>query len=288
MQEFIAENRLLMIVIFTALAFSVSFLLFYRLGSEFFLIYRKNFLKTVDKGFRDSLIYLDPGQVFTITIIALSITTPILMYFTSVSSSIVGIVLILLAPKFVLDRVKKNRAEEFIKQLPDALTSMSASLRSGLNLMKALNQVVKNQPDPIASEFAQVIVEYRVGKDLNDSLNELAKRLEKDELILLNSSIKISREVGGNLADTLDSLAGTLREKTKVEGKVKALTAMGKAQGMLAIVLPFVVGYVFYKIEPDTMIRLFTTTLGLWCLFAMLFMMALAWLSITRITRIDI
>lgn len=288
MQEFIAENRLLMGVVLTTIAFSFSFLLFYRIGTEFFNIYRRNFLETVDKGFRDSLIYLDPTQVFTLTIVALAISTPLLMYFTSVTTTLIGVVIVLLAPKFVLDRVKKSRAEQFIKQLPDALTSISASLRSGLNLMKALNQVVKNQPDPIAAEFAQVIVEYRVGKDLNESLEELARRLDKDELILLNSSIKISREIGGNLADTLDSLATTLREKTKVEGKIRALTAMGKAQGMLAIGLPFVVGYVFYKIEPETMIRLFTTTLGLWILFAMLAMMGVAWVTITRITRIDI
>lgn len=288
MQEFISDNRLLMGVVFTTFAFSLSFLLFYRIGSEFFNIYKRNFLETVDKGFRDSLIYLDPTQVFTLTIVALAISTPLLMYFTSITTTLIGVAVVLLAPKFILDRVKKSRADEFIKQLPDALTSMSASLRSGLNLMKALNQVVKNQPDPIAAEFAQVIVEYRVGKDLNESLEELARRLSKDELILLNSSIKISREIGGNLADTLDSLASTLREKSKVEGKVRALTAMGKAQGMLSIGLPFVVGYVFYKIEPDTMVRLFTTTLGLWILFAMLAMMGVAWVTITRITRIDI
>lgn len=268
--------------------FAASFFVVYRVGGELFSIYRKNFIQTVDKGFRDTLIYLDAGQVFSLTLVSVAVLGPILFYLTSPIVSVACIAGLLVAPRFYINRIKEKRAEAFIKQLPDALASMSGSLRAGLNLIKALNQVVKNQPEPIKSEFAQVIVEYRVGKDLNESFAELAKRIEREELVLLNSSIRIAREVGGNLADTLDAIAHTLREKAKVEGKVRALTSMGRAQGMVAVALPLVVGFFVFQIEPRSMSKLFTTSIGLWWIGIMGGMMFAAWMWIKRIVRIEV
>lgn len=284
----ILQNKFLLIAGLTVLSFSMSFFLFYRIGTEVFKIYKRNFIRTVDKGFRDALIYLDPGQVFTLTVVFVVIATPILIYYTSLITTVIGVGVVLIAPKIVLDRIKKKRAEQFVHQLPDALASISASLRAGLNLMKAFNQVVKNQPNPLSAEFAQVMVEYRVGKDLIESLDELHKRVGRDELVLMNCGIKISREIGGNLADTLDTLASTLREKARVEGKIRALTSMGRSQAIVAMGLPVAVGYFMYKIEPDTMIRLFTTTAGMWWLGAMGFLMVVAWVLIRKIINVDI
>ena len=161
-------------------------------------------------------------------------------------------------------------------------------MRSGLNLVKSIQQVVKNQPNPIAQEFAQIMVEYRVGNDLNDSLDQLADRIGRSEVVLMNSAIKISRAVGGNLADTLDILAKTLREKSKVEGKIKALTSMGKAQGRLATAFPIFMGYVFYKLEPQAMGLLFTSTLGHIWLGCMVGMAVLGSIFIKKVVTVDV
>ena len=184
--------------------------------------------------------------------------------------------------------MKKRRSDEFIEQLPDALSSISSSLRSGLNLVKSFQQVVKNQPQPLAQEFAQVLVEYRVGTDLNDSLDDLAKRIDRQDILLMNSAIKISRSVGGNLAETLETLSKTLREKSKVEGKIKALTSMGQAQGTLATFFPVFIGYVFYKIEPAAMGMMFTTVLGWICLAIMFVMILMAYFMIQKIVNVDV
>ena len=149
-------------------------------------------------------------------------------------------------------------------------------------------QVAKNQPQPLAQEFTQVLVEYRVGSDLNESLDALAKRIGRDDLLLMNSAIKISRTVGGNLADTLEVLSRTLREKSKVEGKIRALTSMGKAQGTLATFFPVFIGYVFYKIEPEAMSMLFTTNLGLIWLGVMITMSVMAFFMIQKIVNVDV
>jgi len=104
----------------------------------------------------------------------------------------------------------------------------------------------------------------------------------------MNSAIKISRAVGGNLADTLETLSKTLREKSKVEGKINALTSMGKAQGTMATLFPVFIGYVFYKIEPEAMAMLFTSRLGLIWLGVMVGMALMAYLMIRKIVTVDI
>jgi tight adherence protein B len=119
-------------------------------------------------------------------------------------------------------------------------------------------------------------------------LDQLAKRIDRQDILLMNSAVKISRAVGGNLAETLDTLSKTLREKSKVEGKIKALTSMGQAQGTLATFFPVFIGYVFYKIEPEAMSKLFTSYLGYIWLAIMCTMAVLAYFMIRKIVTVDI
>ena len=253
-----------------------------------FKMYHRNFYQQVDKGLRDVVVMMEPGQVFTLTLTAAFVIVPLVFWLANIVFALAAAIVIFVAPSMVLKVMKKRRSDDFLEQLPDALSSIASSLRSGLNLVKAFQQVAKNQPQPLAQEFTQVLVEYRVGNDLNDSLDELAKRIGRDDLLLMNSAIKISRTVGGNLADTLEVLSKTLREKSKVEGKIRALTSMGKAQGTLATFFPVFVGYVFYKMEPASMSLLFTTKLGFIFLGLMIAMMAMAYFMIQKIVNVDV
>lgn len=255
---------------------------------QVFKLYQRRFYLQVDKGLRDVLVLLEPSQIFTFTLVAALIFVPIVLFLSNIVFSIIVAVIIFVTPSIILKIMKRKRSDEFIEQLPDALSSISSSLRSGLNLVKSFQQVVKNQPQPLAQEFAQVLVEYRVGTDLNDSLDQLAKRIDRQDIMLMNSAIKISRSVGGNLAETLDTLSKTLREKSKVEGKIKALTSMGQAQGTLATFFPVFIGYVFYKIEPEAMSKLFTSYLGFIWLAIMITMGVMAYFMIRKIVTVDI
>ncbi|MVF12528.1 hypothetical protein FT643_10285 [Ketobacter sp. MCCC 1A13808] len=257
-------------------------------SQQIFKLYQKKFYLQVDKGLRDVLVLLEPSQIFTFTLVSTLIVVPLVFIFSNVVFSVIAAIVIFVTPSMVLKIMKKRRSDDFIEQLPDALSSISSSLRSGLNLVKSFQQVVKNQPQPLAQEFAQVLVEYRVGTDLNDSLDELAKRIDRQDIMLMNSAIKISRSVGGNLAETLDTLSKTLREKAKVEGKINALTSMGQAQGTLATFFPVFIGYVFYKIEPEAMSKLFTSYLGYIWLAIMCTMAVMAYFMIRKIVTVDI
>ena len=281
------QSQLVSFVLIGVAFFCVTWVLS-NVARQLFSLYQKNFYQQVDKGLRDVVVMMEPGQIFTVTLIAAIVFVPLVFWITNIVLAMTLAVIIFVAPTFVLKVMKKRRSDDFVDQLPDALSSISSSLRSGLNLVKAFQQVAKNQPQPLAQEFTQVLVEYRVGSDLNESLDALAKRIGRDDLLLMNSAIKISRTVGGNLADTLEVLSRTLREKSKVEGKIRALTSMGKAQGTLATFFPVFIGYEFYKIEPEAMSMLFTTNLGLIWLGVMITMSVMAFFMIQKIVNVDV
>lgn len=284
----VRQNHEVIIFVVTVICFTCLFFIVATFGRQLFWLYRRNFFTQVDKNLRDALILMEPGQVFIYTLIAASVIGPLVFFTVNLFIAVASMAIILVLPPIILARIKERRADQFVKQLPDALGALSSSLRSGLNLVKALQQIVKNQPNPIAQEFAQVLVEYRIGTDLNDSFDSLAKRMNRQEIILMNSAIKISRAVGGNLAETFDILASTLREKSKVEGKIKALTSMGRAQGQLATFFPVFIGYVFYKLEPESMALLFTTKLGWIWLGLMVGMAICASILINKVVTVDV
>lgn len=280
-------SEFLIFILIAVTVFCVLWVLI-NISQQLFKAYQRRMYLQVDKGLRDVLVMLNPEQIVTFTLVAVLIIVPIVFVFTNVVFSVIVGVIILITPTAILRVMKKRRTDEFVSQLPDALSALSSSLRSGMNLIKSFQQVVKNQPNPLAQEFSQVLVEYRVGTDLNDSLDELSRRIDRQDVLLMNSAIKISRTVGGNLADTLDTLSRTLREKSKVEGKILALTSMGKSQGIMATLFPVVIGYMFYKIEPEATSLLFTTQLGFIFLGLMVALMITAYFVIQKIVDVDI
>ncbi|MBL4623546.1 MAG: type II secretion system F family protein [Flavobacteriales bacterium] len=287
-RSFLFENIEIFIFILTTVFCISAFFLINSVGRDVFGLYKRRFYFQVDKGLRDVVVLIEPSQVFTITIILAVFLGPLIFLITNlvIALSVVGV--ILFAPPIILNVMKEKRSDKFIKQLPDALSAIASSMSSGLNLIKSLQQVVKNQPEPIAQEFAQVMTENRVGHDLNDSLDDLAERIGRQDVVLMNSAIKISRAVGGNLGETLNILSRTLREKSKVEGKVRALTSMGKAQGNLAMGFPVFMGYVFFKLEPQAMNLLFTSKLGWIWLGIMGAMAVMGAVLIKKVVTIDI
>ena len=271
-------------ILTSALAGVVLCLVIYQLSK----IYQQTFLIELDQGLQDILLYMDPRQLFNALLLSLVILFPVSLYLFNITITILLAGALLISPKIILPILRKKRHKRISEQLPDTLAAMSTAMRSGLNLVQALQQIVKNQPPPISQEFAQVLLEYRVGQDLEDSMDAFHKRVPTDELLLINSAIKISRKVGGNLSETFEILAETIREKMKIEGRIKALTAMGKAQGWVAVVFPLFMGYAFYKFEPVAMSKLFTT-LGGWIWISIMFVMIMiAVILIRKIVEIDV
>jgi len=266
----------------------VAFLLTVKYGRHLFHLYTTQFIHRVDDKLKKSFIESSPVRLLLLSFGFTAILVFSFSIFLGVIGVLIGLVLGLLAPWFYQYLVRRKRKKQFIYQLPDALSSLAASMRAGGSLVKGIEMLALRQPEPLSQEFALIVAENRVGRELEESLESLTKRLNCKELELLTTSITIARNVGGNLADTLDILADTLREKAQIEGKIEALTATGRAQGWVISLLPFGVGVALYLQKPEAMLVLVYEPWGWVVLAVITLMMTLAVWMIYKIVNIDV
>lgn len=156
----------------------------------------------------------------------------------------------LVLPTIVIKRLDVNRKTKFQTQLVDALMILSSSLKGGLSLLQSIETLVEEMSAPISQEFALVLRENKMGIPLDESLEGLNKRMKSEELNLITTAISVARETGGNLPQTFTQLIHTIREKTKLMGKIKTLTTQGRLQGAIMSILPIGFAGVVYSLNP--------------------------------------
>ena len=150
-----------------------------------------------------------------------------------------------LGAKLLLKFRAGRRQAAFADQLDDSLQLMAGSLRAGHSLLRAVDSVSQEAAAPTSEEFSRIVNETRVGRDLNDALDEVAARMGSDDFVWVAQAIAIHREVGGNLAEVLDAVGHTIRERNAIRRQVKALSAEGKLSAIVLMALPFgVIGFI--------------------------------------------
>jgi tight adherence protein B len=194
----------------------------------------------------------------------------------------------LTVPKKYLKRMRRKRIETLEQQLPDALLMMSGVLRAGASFPTALEAVVQETTAPISQEFDLLMREIRLGIDLDIAMHNVEKRIPIPDFLMMTAAVTIARDVGGNLAEALESVARTLREKLQMEGKIKALTSQGRMQGIVMTCLPLFLMLVLRFMEPKAMAPLFNEPVGWGTLAVIGVMECLGYLSIKKITNIDV
>lgn len=240
-------------------------------------------------GLRDMFIAVDPQKLFYYNMAALFIVPGLLWGFTENAVLVVGaVVIIIIFPKLYVRWLKKHRFDQFEKQLPDALLMVSGAMRAGASLTVAMESMVKEQKPPLSQEFDLLLREQRVGVDFDTALKNMEKRLPIQDFIMVVSGMRISREVGGNLADILETLADTLRMKHQMEGKIKALTAQGKMQGLVMTSLPLFLMFILTHMEPEAMAPLYDTLVGWATLSVIAVMEVIGYVAIQKIVSIDV
>jgi tight adherence protein B len=161
---------------------------------------------------------------------------------------LMGLVLASVVPfgaKLLLKFKAGRRQAAFADQLDDSLQLMAGSLRAGHSLLRAVDSVSSEAAAPTSEEFSRIVNETRVGRDLNDALDEVAARMGSDDFVWVAQAIAIHREVGGNLAEVLDAVGHTIRERNAIRRQVKALSAEGKLSAIVLMALPFgVTGFI--------------------------------------------
>ena len=158
-------------------------------------------------------------------------------------------------------RIARRRVA-FADQLPDVLQLIASALRSGFSLPQALDAVVREDNQPIAGEFSRALGEARLGGDLEDGLEAVASRMESDDLHWTVLAIRIQQGVGGNLAEVLLTIAGTIRERAFLRRHIRALSAEGRLSAYILIALPLLVGTWLFVTDPQYMRPLYTTHIG--------------------------
>ncbi len=240
-------------------------------------------------GLRDMFIAVDPQKLFYYNMAALFIVPGLLWGFTGNAVLVAGAaIFIIIFPRLYVRWLKKRRFDQFEKQLPDALLMVSGAMRAGASLTVAMESMVKEQRPPLSQEFDLLLREQRVGVDFDTALKNMEKRLPVQDFIMVVSGMRISREVGGNLADILETLADTLRMKHQMEGKIKALTAQGKMQGLVMTSLPLFLMFILTHMEPEAMAPLYDTLVGWATLSVIAVMEVIGYVAIQKIVSIDV
>lgn len=184
-----------------------------------------------------------------------------------------------------LDNRRRNK---FNMQLPEALATMSNALRAGFSISQAFDSVVQQGEAPMCEEFAILQRQLRIGMTLEEALSSMMNRVGSDDLTLVVTAILISRKTGGNITEIFDKISETIRGRMKIERKVKSLTAQGRVQGIIVSSLPFVLGLIMMVLKPRMMTEFIFSITGLVGISLMILLIALGWLMIRKITKIDV
>ncbi|MCL4426428.1 MAG: type II secretion system F family protein [Firmicutes bacterium] len=193
----------------------------------------------------------------------------------------------LFLPYFYLGWRREGRRKLFSGQLPDALDLVANSLRSGYSFLQAVDLVSRELPEPIAEEFGYIIKETRVNIPLEEALANLLEKVDNRDLDLVVTAILIQRQIGGNLAEILEKINGTIRERIRIQGEIRTITAQGRISGLVVALLPAGLAVVLYLLDPGYMGPLFTHPLGKTFLGIGAFMQLIGFLIIRKLVVVD-
>jgi len=204
--------------------------------------------------------------------------------FLGVSVSIAGFQVVPLIYKILYEK----RCNQFTDQMVDALTIMANGIKSGSNPQQSMSRVVEIMGNPVRSEFAQVMTQVQFGQSFEEALTNLGERIPRPDVQMFVTAINILKETGGNLAETFVTIVSTIRERQKLEKKISAMTAQGVMQGIIVTSIPFILGLVFYFLDPAFMKPMFNTTLGVVLLVAMLGLQIIGGVVIKKVVTIKV
>ena len=179
------------------------------------------------------------------------------------------------APRIYIGSAQARRLKAFNNQLSDMLNLLVNGLRSGYSVTQAMEAVARELPAPISTEIGRVVQEMQIGLTMELALANMLRRVTSDDLDLIVTAMNVQREVGGNLAEILDTISHTIRERVRIKGEVSVLTAQGRISMYVIVFLPIAITLFLYLINPSYMSRLFTSGFCGWA------MVVCAGLSIT-------
>jgi tight adherence protein B len=191
-------------------------------------------------------------------------------------------------PRIYVGIRKRRRINNFNDQLGDTINLLANSIRSGFSIVQSMETVAQQLPDPIATEFRRVTQEIALGLHYEQALNNMLRRVPSDDLDLMITAINIQGRVGGNLAEILDTIGYTIRERVRIKGEIRVLTAQQMISGYILTALPIVLGLVLYLINKTYIGRMFTDPCGWIMLGVAAVMIFIGFMIIRKIVDIEV
>jgi len=281
-------NQSLLIAVI-GLAVCTAAILLLRAGVAGFAAYQRRFTNMARTRLEEAFLFIDPGKFSILSTLGVVVVPPLLWLLTgNPVLAVFALVLAVVMPRIIFTVINKRRRLKIVAQIPDALLMLGSSMRAGTSLQIALDVAIRETPAPLSQELGVVVREQRLGLALEDALDTLAARLKMEEIDLVVAAMTIARDIGGNLAETLDQLAATLRAKATMEGKIRALTSQGKLQGLIVGMLPVFLMLVLSHMQHDAMAPLFNTLIGWAVLGVITILEVIGFLVIRKIVTIDV
>jgi tight adherence protein B len=246
-------------------------------------------LPSLQKLFTQADCHIKPGTLLGVSVVlavvgaTASWLAGVKWYFTPLA----GLIMFLVPLAWLLNK-RRVRLKSFASQLPDALELVARALRAGHSLAAGMHVVAEEMPEPICAEFGRVYEEQNLGIPLEDALKNLCERVPNIDLRFFVTSVLIQRQTGGDLAEILDKIGYVIRERYRILGQVKALTAEGRLSGVILIALPFGLFLLMLHIKPDYVERLWTHPLGIKMSVVALIMQLLGAAVIKKIVDIKV
>lgn len=234
---------------------------------------------------------MEPSQFLLVTFSSAAVLAVlgVLVGFGTPWSVLFAVLFAVLAPlgaKALLAFRTARRRGRFAAQLDDTLQLISGNLRAGYGLVQALDGVARDLDEPTSEEFARVVNETRLGRELGPALEQTADRMRSDDFRWAAQAIMINRETGGNLAEVLENVAGTIRERNEIRRQIQALSAEGRLSATVLSLLPVVVFGAVLLLQPTYFTIFFTTIVGLAALVVSLLLLGVGIFWMYRVTKV--
>lgn len=268
----------------TILAWSVL-----RVSLQGYNRYEATFTENTGAQLDTLFLFFDARKVFFINVIGL-LVVPMVVYLLvgSWPMVVLSLVLVLVAPKVSFALLEYRRRESIRNALPDAMAQIAGGMRAGATFSSAVHIMVQETKGAISQEFSLFLREQKLGLTQDEGLDNLAERVELEEMDLLVTATQIARELGGNLAEIFERLSDTLRRKLEMENKIRALTSQGKLQGWVVGLLPFAIMFALTFMEAEAMQAIYTSLLGWGFLAVVVVLTFLGGAMIRKIVSIDV
>jgi tight adherence protein B len=250
--------------------------------------YEERYLTRGSRDLTEMFYFIAPRQLLLMTL-AVAAALGLLGYvifnwFVALLIAVTGFVV----PFHGIKKLRERRIHKFEGQLVDAMAQMSSAFRAGLTLAQATDNIAQEMPPPLSQEFGLFVKEIKLGVPQDEALQNMADRVGSEDLQLVVTSTNVARQLGGNMAEMYDIIAGTIRERFRLEGRIRALTAQGKLQGWVVGAMPLLLGLILNMMRPDLMEPMIRSNFGYALISLILVMEIVGIWMIRRVVAIDV